>query len=220
MGFFSRYKKTNFRAGGLILEPISDSAPRLKTEIQFVAPRKIDFRDMCLPSNDQGQFPHCAGYATAGYIEVQNWRIKHYPEQLDGSAIYFAAKAVEGRQGDGTTLQCAIQGAINLGLVSGKGIIVNKSINDVKFAIHQYGVVVAGFMITDDWNYVEKNTGIIRDSGGKAVIRGGHAVLLCGLDSIGFYIQNSWGFNWGIDGFATLRYNQAEKQLMQAMIIV
>lgn len=175
---------------------------------------------MCLPSNDQGQTSQCAAFATAGFIEVHNWKVKHYPEQVDAPSIYREAKHIDGYPGEGTMLKDAIQAAINLKFASGRGAYINNTINDVKFAIHQYGVCIAGFVITNEWNEVEKNTGFIRDLGGGAVKRGGHAVLLCGYDENGIYIQNSWGEIWGISGFGTLRWRQFSDQLMQAMIIM
>lgn len=83
-------KKTNFDADGWVEEEgeIQEEEALLATPRNFVAPRKVDFRDMCLKTSDQGQTPHCTGYSTAGYIEVQNWRRKHYPEQIDGDSIY------------------------------------------------------------------------------------------------------------------------------------
>lgn len=218
-GLFNKYNKTNFKAGGLILDEIPLGAPKLIKEVKFVAPRKIDFRDMCLQSSDQGQTSQCAGFATAGFVEVQNWKVKHYPEQVDGPAIYKEAKIIDGNGGEGTTLGSAAKAALNLNLYGGKIVYVNNSIDDVKFAIHQYGVAVAGFLITNEWNEVEKATGFIRDLGTGATKRGGHAVLICGYDDNGCYIQNSWGESWGIYGFGILRWRQFSEQLMQSLVI-
>jgi len=234
MGFFSdlKYNKTNFEAGGLIEELTSRAdKPMVKVPTEFIAPRKIDSRDMCLSSSNQLSTPHCAGYSTAGYIEYHNWKTLHYPAQVDGDAIYAQAKKIDGNSTPGTTLKSAIKAAVDLKFINGIGRYVDypsvnssnldrmdKRIISIKFALHQYGVVLAGFQITDEWDYVEKGTGIIRDMGDNAKRRGGHAVLLCGYSSDGVYIQNSWG-DWGHYGFATLGWLQYNKQLMQAMII-
>jgi len=215
----SKYNKTNFKAGGLIFGDIPRGAEKLSKEPKFVAPRKIDFRDMCLKSDDQGRTSQCAGFATAGFIEVQNWKSKHYPEQVDAPAIYKEAKRIDGYTGEGTMLDDAVKASINLKFANGHGIYISNTIDDIKFAIHQYGVCIAGFMITDEWNEVEKETGFIRIIE-KPTKRGGHAVLLCGYDDNGIYIQNSWGESWGIYGFGILRWNQFSQQLMQAMVIV
>jgi len=214
------YKKTNFKAGDLIPEEVPLAGPEVyKAAKKFRAPRKIDNRDMCLASSNQGQTPHCAGYSTAGYIEFQNWKTLHYPEQVDGDAIYFAAKKIDDYNGDGTSLSSAMQGAINLGLIKGKKKYVPPTQNDIKFALHEFGVCVAGFMITNEWNYVDSK-GIIRNLGNKATDLGGHAVLLCGYDKKGVYIQNSWGEIWGLYGFALLSWEQVDKQLFSGMVAV
>jgi hypothetical protein len=223
--FFKRYKKTDFEAGGLILTP--PELPRdfievkaLRANSQFVAPAKIDFRDMCLPSNNQYQTPHCAGYATAGFCELVHWRTKHFPQQLDGDAIYAEAKKIDGKpQVQGTWLWSATQAAINLGFIQGEGRDVPANKENVQFAIHQYGICIAGFNITEDWNFVDKNTGRIKNTPGSKT-RGGHAVDVVGWDDYGFILQNSWGEEWGIKGFATLSWEQFSNQLMYARVIV
>jgi len=219
--WFSKYKKTDFQAGFLLKdpEPLVMAKAYFATQ-QFVAPRRVDNRDMCLRSSDQSNTPHCAGFATAGFIEFQNWKNKHYPEQVDGDLIYEKAKEIDGQPNvNGTILRCAGQGAINAGLIKGTVKQVVRTELDIQFAIHQYGVCVAGFMITDEWNLVEKDTGKISISN-SPVTRGGHAVLLCGYDNDGVYIQNSWGEEWGLYGFAILSWKQFGNQLMDAMVIV
>jgi len=36
--------------------------------------------------------------------------------------------------------------------------------------------------------------------------RGGHALLIVGYNKSGFIIRNSWGYNWGNDGYCTFLY--------------
>jgi hypothetical protein len=230
---YFKYQKTEFESGGLI----EDITPRRKREIitvptQFISPRRIDSRDMCLSSSNQCKTPHCAGYTMSGYIEYHNWKTYHYPAQVDGDIIYKEAKRIDQNNRDGTTLHSAAKAAINLNFIQGipKHIdypsvnqanlsYMEKRIISIKFALHQYGVVLSGFRITDEWDWVDKKTGMIRDLGDKAKFRGGHAVLLCGYDHNGVYIQNSWGENWGHYGFAILGWDQYHRQIMQAMVI-
>ena len=220
---FSKYNKTNFEAGGLITykTPLCamEEAKFLKTAPQFMAPRKIDNRDMCLASNNQGQTPKCTAYSTAGYCEFQHWKTEHFPQQLDADAIYAKAKTIDGIPNeDGTYIWSAIKSAIALNMIKGEGKTIQPTKLDVQFAIHQYGVCIAGFIITDDWNYVEKKTGIIKNSF-NAPRKGAHAVLLCGYDSTGCYVQNSWG-DWGAAGFGVLEWVMFEKQIDNAMVII
>jgi hypothetical protein len=218
--WFSKYKKSDY-SGGFCLEdnePIVASRS-LKAVRNFVAPRRIDNRDMCLRSSNQGNLPHCSGYGTAGYIEVFNWRTKHYPEQIDGSKIYEAAKLLDGMPNvQGSNLRSAANGAINLGLIKGEYQPVGKTINDIKFAIHEYGTVILGFRITSEWNLVDSKTGKISISNNPTSL-GGHCILGAGFDEEGLYIQNSWG-DWGIYGFAIIPWQLFSLQLMDACVIV
>jgi len=221
INWFGKYKITNFK-GGYLLEdntPIS-AKDFIKTDERFVAPPDIDHRSLCLPTSNQGSNPHCAGYSTAGYVEIYNWRTKHYPEQVDGSLIYNEAKKTDGNSGPGTYLKDATRAVITLGLMKGTPKNVVRSALDVKFAIHEYNACIVGFRITNEWNMVEKKTGIIVNLRDQAKPLGGHAVLLCGYNAFGVIIQNSWDITWGLNGFAYLSWEQFSKELMDAYVIV
>lgn len=208
--------KTHYKAGGLILGDIPLSANLVKTPEKFVAPRKIDFRDMCIETSNQGPHPFCGGYSVAGYIEVQNWKRLHYPQQVDGEAIYLEAKKFDGISGDGTSLQAAVQAAMNLKLITGKAEYVNKGRENIKFAIHEFGVCVGGFEITADWNNV-RDDGVVPYKDNRKL--GGHAILICGFSPEGVYIQNSWSPTWGLYGFCLLSWQQVDEQFMHGMIV-
>jgi len=216
----NHYRKTNFKTGGL-LEGEIVGAPRdyMLTPRGHVYPRKLDFRDACLQSSNQDNTPHCAGYSTAGYIEIKKWQKRHYPEQFDGDAIYYEAKKLDGRPNvKGTRLQYSAQAAINLGLIDGDIQYIGKNRDDIKCAIHSHWACIAGFNITNEWNMVN-GYGIIKNLGDRAVLIGGHAVLICGYSDEGIYIQNSWGTSWGLYGFGLLSWGQVDKQLMEGVII-
>ena len=70
---------------------------------------------------------------------------------------------------------------------------------------------IAGFKITDGW-YVPNADYTIKS--GRTPL-GGHAVLVCGYDEKGVYIQNHWGKDWGAKGFGILPWSLYERQLMQ-----
>ncbi len=220
MGLFSRYNKTNFEAGGCFMEEIPMGADVVSTVDQFIAPRRIDYRDMLLVSSDQGQTPHCVGYSTAGCCEFWYWRKNHYPKQFDGDAIYAEAKKLDGApSAQGTWPKFGVQAAMNLGYINGISKYVPNTINDIKFTLHEHGVFVGGFKITTDWNIVDKNTGLIKNTPG-AKVRGGHAVCVCGFGDEGLYIQNSWGSNYGNYGFCLLGWHQVQQQFMNGMVII
>lgn len=217
---FLKYKNTDFGAGGLHLTKIMMTAENsIQRNPKFIAPRKIDCRDYCIETSNQFNTPHCAGYATAGLIEVKNWKINHYPEQIDGDAIYYEAKRFDNMSVAGTTLEQAARAAINLGLVSGDIKFISNDMLDIMFTIHTNQVFVGGFSITDEWNRVSISTGEISDFGENASVLGGHAVLVCGYDPTGVYVQNSWGQPWGKYGFGLIPWAKVSKQFMYGVII-
>lgn len=218
---FLKYKKTNFVGGGLMMpRTLKVDRQMVVKSPQFVAPKKLDFRDMCIQTSDQGQFPKCAAYATAGNIEVLNWKKMHYPEQVNPDPIYAEAKRLDGNTNDGTSLDHAAQAAINLGLIKGEIQFIDTNIDSMKFAIHTNTTFIGGFMITDEWNRVNSETGEISNYGDCAKKLGGHAVLVVGHSDVGLYIQNSWSSEWGIYGFALIPWAQVGKQYMYGVVVV
>lgn len=214
------YRKTNFKTGGWMDGELCDT-PRspMLSSTEYVYPRKLDLRDACLQSSNQDNTPHCAGFSTAGYIEMKMWKERHYPEQFDGDAIYHEAKKIDGQPNvAGTWLRPAAQAAINLGLIDGEIKNIGRNRDDIKCAIHSNWACVAGFEITNEWNMVN-GYGIIKNLGNKARLIGGHAVLICGYCDEGVYIQNSWGTRWGLWGFALLSWEQVDRQLRGGMVI-
>jgi hypothetical protein len=210
--------KTNYEGGYLIDTPSPLYAKHiLSVSEKFVAPRKIDNRDMCLSSSNQGATPHCAGYSMAGYIEFQNWKTLHYPKQVNGDNIYLKAKKTDDYRGDGTSLISVARTALAMGLIKGKYEYVQGDRAHIKFALHEHGVCLIGFKITSEWNNVNKRGEITKMLRPKSL--GGHAVLLCGYDKRGVYIQNSWSTKWGNHGFALMTWELFDAQIMSAMVI-
>lgn len=215
------YKKTHFETGGWMEgEMLEMPRAAMLARHEYVYPKKLDFRDACLQSSNQDNTPHCAGYSMAGYVEINKWRERHYPEQFDGDAIYREAKKLDKHpEVQGTWIEYAAQAAINLGFINGEIKQIGRSREDIKCAIHSYWACVVGFNITNEWNMVN-GYGVIKNLGDKAILVGGHAVLLCGYSDEGVYIQNSWGTKWGLYGFALLSWEQVDKQLRGGVVIV
>ncbi len=71
-------------------------------------------------------------------------------------------------------------------------------------ALAEADILYASASVHEGWDEVDSETGIIPFSGDVA---GGHAFSIVGYNDIGFWIQNSWGRDWGRDGFALLTYD-------------
>lgn len=70
-------------------------------------------------------------------------------------------------------------------------------------AIAEVGVLYATSMVHDGWNAVPRD-GIINQTDR---IVGGHAFAIVAYDAEGFWIQNSWGRQWGKSGLGRISYD-------------
>jgi len=76
-------------------------------------------------------------------------------------------------------------------------------ISDYHAALTEVGAIFCSASVHDGWNRVDTKTGKI-PTGKKSL--GGHAFAIVGYDKQGFWIQNSWGEDWGKDGTALWSY--------------
>lgn len=70
-------------------------------------------------------------------------------------------------------------------------------------AIAEVGILYATGVVHQGWNNLEAE-GVIPFPNDPL---GGHAFAIVGYDNRGFWIQNSWGANWGYGGFALITYD-------------
>jgi hypothetical protein len=133
-------------------------------------------------------------------------------------SIYEKAKEIDPFDHDGTLLKFGIQAAKDLGYVDGEAFYIGRSIHSIKFAILEFGVCLGAFNITNEWNLLRRKDGRISEFDNPRFM-GGHAVLICGYDEEGLYIQNSWGQGWGIYGFGLLPWKLVERQFLKGAVI-
>lgn len=176
---------------------------------------------------NQGCLPYCAAYASTTFGESVVWRRTGVPVQIDPVAVYKHAKSIDGNpNGDGTRLDCALDGLFKLGYFErGKcsigtiggsifGFDDSKALFNCKMACFRFGCCVIGMNIDSSW-YHPKN-GVIEGGGDT---EGGHAVCLVGFDEGGIVIRNSWGEEWGHGGDAYIPNRIARKQFMYGAVV-
>tara|TARA_R110002111_G_scaffold164386_3_gene230546 strand:- start:505 stop:2394 length:1890 start_codon:yes stop_codon:yes gene_type:complete len=77
-------------------------------------------------------------------------------------------------------------------------------LSEMHSALSEVGIVYASASVHSGWFDVDSETG-------KIPLRydnlGGHAFAIVGYDREGFWIQNSWGEDWGYNGFAHISYD-------------
>jgi hypothetical protein len=90
------------------------------------------------------------------------------------------------------------------------------SIADLHAALSEIGVVYVTGQIHEGWLSPRPDGRILNQR--SAASLGGHAFLLVGYDTHGFWIQNSWGRKWARNGFAHLTYTDWLENGMDAWI--
>ena len=79
----------------------------------------------------------------------------------------------------------------------------HKDVVAMHSALAEVGVLSATATVHAGWDAVDEQ-GVIPPEGR---ILGGHAFAIVAYDERGFWIQNSWGKDWGARGFALIRYD-------------
>lgn len=87
---------------------------------------------------------------------------------------------------------------------------VPRSLVDFKSAIFERNLLIFGFAVYDSFMSIETaNTGIAKIPSKDESMLGGHAVAAVGWDDSrqSFIVRNSWGTDWGLNGFFYLPYD-------------
>ncbi|MEJ2600133.1 MAG: C1 family peptidase [Anaerolineales bacterium] len=72
-------------------------------------------------------------------------------------------------------------------------------------AIAEVKILYATALVHEGWNKIKSDGTIPFDN--EFDIKGGHAFAIVAYDHDGFWIQNSWSADWGLDGFAKISYD-------------
>lgn len=93
-------------------------------------------------------------------------------------------------------------------------------LNQLKIAL-QDGPVAIGVAIFQEFQYVS-SSGIIQYPRATSQMLGGHAVCAVGYDDVRKLIKfkNSWGTNWGQNGYGYLQYNYINNYMWDAWVAV
>ena len=205
------YKKDTFKASRL-----------------FSAPRNLNLEGYCTPVENQGNLPYCAAYSASSFAENILWRKNHYHKDIDPFPLDQYAKTIDGDpHGAGTYLECTMEALLKKGYFDenlckvqqfgGVNTFGNGSaLDDIRYAIHRYGVCMAGFAITTEWYKPKDN--IIRGKG-RYTSEGGHAVIICGYVEGMFRIMNSWGDEYADHGFVWITDEAAAEQFIYGTVM-
>lgn len=168
---------------------------------------------------DQGNTPQCVAYSwthwlTEGSITHLKGQMKFKEPPYNPSILYTEAQKVDewpGENYDGTSVRAGAK------ILKSKGYIGSYSwawdLQTTVNAILTQGPVVVGTWWKYDMFFPNKN-GLITATGEDM---GGHAYLLDGVNvNKGIIrIKNSWGREWGKNGFAYISFDDMEKLISE-----
>lgn len=147
---------------------------------------------------DQGQTPHCVGFAWAGFLEAAPYM--HQLQNSDGDRFYALAQEHDewpGTDYDGSSTRGGAKALQSLGLITGEYVWAQAEEDVWRFVLGKGPVTtgtvwLTGFMEPDSEGYVSL-------TGGE---EGGHDWLIIGASAKrqSYRCQNSWGTSYGQNG--------------------
>jgi predicted chitinase len=196
-----------------------------------------DYLEWNVPMLDQGTEGACTGYGLATVANYLLLRRRVLPDPMPVSArmLYDLARRYDewpGEKYEGSSARGAMKGWHKHGicreeLYQSKGPAVTSGLTEERTsearrrplgayfrvnhkdlvamhtALAEVGVLYATAVVHQGWSDVGPD-GVIERSD---QVLGGHAFAIVAYDEDGFWIQNSWGADWGSGGFARIGYD-------------
>jgi Papain family cysteine protease len=196
-----------------------------------------EHRRLKVPTLDQGQEGACTGFGLATVANYLLRRRRIVPDTVDVSPrmLYLMAKRYDewpGEDYDGSSARGAMKGWHKHGVCSercwrydessqepapfadrwsdaarrplGAYLRVNHTdLVALHSAISEVGILYATANVHSGWDAVGSD-GLIAQT---KKITGGHAFAVVAYDERGFWIQNSWGTDWGFHGYCQITYD-------------
>ena len=183
-------------------------------------PKSINWFDMNIPVLNQGNSPACVGYSTVAMKEEQEMIESNKLVTFSGIDFYSELKEVDGMPNQkGTNIRTAMKMLQDRGVKDSTGVPYKiesytsvKSIEELKYSIVANGFAVIGIEVYDNFYKPDDGVVVYKDNSKS---NGLHAILLGAYDDnlCKFIIKNSWGEDWGINGYAYLDYMYVERAL-------
>ena len=211
------------------------------------SPSLIQLKQSITPSDnqkilDQHSEGACTGFSLAACI---NFLYNNANQNVHVSArmLYEMAKLSDewpGEDYDGSSLRGAIRGWKNMGVCEegkwkyksrdtsilsierakdarnhtvGAYYRLKPDITHFHAALNEVGIIAVSAHVHKGWN--NPADGIIKFNKKRD---GGHAFAIVGYNDKGFWIQNSWGKNWGKNGLALWSYEDWNENIMDAWV--
>lgn len=194
---------------------------------------------------DQGREGACTGFGLAAVVDFLLARNEH-ERQVSPRMLYEMAKKFdrwEGEDYSGSSCRGVMRGWDSMGVCSaekapyiefeenwslsieqamdarattlGAYYRVNRRLSDFHAALNEVGVLLVSASVHEGWNRGAVKDGRIPFQSGAM---GGHAFAVVGYNQQGFWVQNSWGDQWGDNGVALWTYEDWLENVRDAWV--
>jgi C1A family cysteine protease len=218
--------------------PLGEGAREEKPNFEKQVHASADYSSLLNPVRDQGNLGSSVGFAMAYTLEYYIFKQLNKKVILSPLFIYYHARKIAGTEkiDAGAFIKDAVKVTQDTGAVEEKEwpynitkfavqppkkldksthyFVINvspvKSVKQLKNALSNYGPVIIGISIYESFL---TNTGMVKMPTSKENVIGGHAISLVGFDDQTqfFKFKNSWGENWGENGYGYIPYDYMEK---------
>lgn len=191
---------------GCIKSILDGSESVFKADSSINLPSEYSYKKYIPSVLNQGNKPICVPCSLSSFI---NWdlNIKNNEDEKDYKIDLMQIYDSRSNSDDGMMIKEALSYLKNNGVNTSEG---NYKINDfaiigsieaLKRAIVMNGICIGGVptyetSYHDFWN---------ETNGGEFL--GGHAIAIIGYDKDGFIIRNSWGKDYGYEGYSHMKYD-------------
>ncbi|WP_223787893.1 C1 family peptidase [Marinicella meishanensis] len=195
---------------------------------------------------DQKSEGACTGFALAAVINYLNQQRGDDEKRVSSRMLYEMAKRHdewEGENYSGSSCRGAIKGWYNMGVAEdalwpyqanrpgqfsldaakdarkntvGAYYRLNHRVSDFHAAINEAGVIYCSARVHQGWATEAVEDGLISQHDEHA---GSHAFAIVGYNKKGFWVQNSWGKQWGKDGLAIWTYEDWQQNIQDAWVL-
>jgi len=190
-------------------------------------PKSINWFDMTIPLLNQKQEPACVGYSGAGLKREQEKIETKKILNFSGQDLYENCKKIDGIPNEeGTYIRVAMKLMQKEGIKDSEGNVYKigaytkvKNIKELKYSIVANGFAILGINVFD--NFFTPINGIVDYKEGLES-EGGHAILVGAYDDYTERVvfKNTYGPEWGLNGFAYLSYKYIEEAMHTAWTAV
>lgn len=194
-----------FGLGRIIIPDVRDQQYPLRSILPPKPKRTYRYWNATGWWGNQGSTPQCVGYSWAHWLEDGPTTQPGAGPIIAPETIYKEAQAIDewpGTNYEGTSVRAGADYLQAQGFI--KEYRWGTSLDDLRLAILEAGPAVIGISWYEDMFY-PTTKGVIRVSGNLA---GGHAIKVdgCNDETKYFRLKNSWGRQWGDNGFCYLSY--------------